>query len=294
MVDTYGIPTYKEANPLLVSLVTFPFLFGMMFGDIGHGSLLFVIGLYLVFTHDSKNPGKLGFMRYFIFTNGLAALYCGVIYNEFFSMKLNLFDSCYDTSQRQPWYHSKYIFDAGPMEGAPVNYNKYPNAPDSLYPKEQSLQYVYLRKGEDCVYPFGFDPAWGMTTNDLTTSNGIKMKVSVIFAIFHMTIGVLIKGTNLLYSRSWAHLFAEVITGLIILLGLFGWMDYLIFVKWLYPLDIDSTTRIPFYDGKLNTQCVSGDMWPMGKYEVNAAGDQIFTSWDRAKEMWLNGQYPCD
>jgi len=49
------------------------------------------------------------------------------------------------------------------------------------------------------VYPFGFDPAWGLTSNDLTTTNGIKMKLSVIFAIFHMTIGVLIKGTNLLY-----------------------------------------------------------------------------------------------
>ena len=103
MVDTYGIPTYKEANPLLVSLVTFPILFGMMFGDIGHGSLLLALGIYLVWTHDTKNPGTFGFMRYFIFCNGFAAFYCGIIYNEFFSMKLNLFDSCYDLSQRVPW-----------------------------------------------------------------------------------------------------------------------------------------------------------------------------------------------
>jgi V-type H+-transporting ATPase subunit a len=52
MVDTYGICTYKEANPLLISLVTFPILFGMMFGDVGHGSLLLLAGLYLVWTHD--------------------------------------------------------------------------------------------------------------------------------------------------------------------------------------------------------------------------------------------------
>jgi V-type H+-transporting ATPase subunit a len=283
MVDTYGIPTYKEANPLLVSLVTFPILFGMMFGDIGHGTLLFAAGAYLVWTHDTKNPGIFGVMRYFLFTNGLAALYCGIIYNEFFSMKLNLFKSCYDVTQTEPWYNSKYVFDAGPMSNAPVDRSKYPNAVDYLYPKKEEVQYVYMRKNEDCVYPFGFDPAWGISSNDLTTSNGIKMKLSVIFAIFHMTIGILIKGTNLIYKRHWAHFFAEVITGLVILLGLFGWMDYLIFVKWFFPINIDSTTRIPFFGGKIDKQCVSGDKWPLGKYEVDGAGNKIYTSWEPAK-----------
>jgi len=42
------VPTYKEANPIIVSFVTFPFLFGMMFGDMGHGSILLMVGLYLL------------------------------------------------------------------------------------------------------------------------------------------------------------------------------------------------------------------------------------------------------
>ena len=96
MVDTYGIATYKEANPMLVSLITFPILFGMMFGDLGHGSILMFFGLYLVLSHDPKNPSVFGVARYFFFLNGLAATYCGLVYNEFFAMKLNLFDSCYD------------------------------------------------------------------------------------------------------------------------------------------------------------------------------------------------------
>ena len=29
----------------------------------------------------------------------------------------------------------------------------------------------------------------------------------------------------------------EVVTGLIILLGLFGWMDILIIAKWFYPME---------------------------------------------------------
>ena len=46
------------------------------------------------------------------------------------------------------------------MANAPVDYKKYPNAVNSLYPAKQELQYVYKRKSEDCVYPFGFDPVW--------------------------------------------------------------------------------------------------------------------------------------
>jgi V-type H+-transporting ATPase subunit a len=47
IVNTYGIPTYKEINPAVFACVTFPFLFGVMFGDIGHGFVLLIIGSVL-------------------------------------------------------------------------------------------------------------------------------------------------------------------------------------------------------------------------------------------------------
>lgn len=47
ITNTYGVPSYKEANPSLLGIITFPFLFGVMFGDIGHGFMLFLFGAFL-------------------------------------------------------------------------------------------------------------------------------------------------------------------------------------------------------------------------------------------------------
>jgi V-type H+-transporting ATPase subunit a len=45
--NTYGVPCYQEANPSGFAVVTFPFMFGIMFGDYGHGSLIFFLGFCL-------------------------------------------------------------------------------------------------------------------------------------------------------------------------------------------------------------------------------------------------------
>jgi V-type H+-transporting ATPase subunit a len=92
------------------------------------------------------------------------------------------------------------------------------------------------------MYPFGLDPVWGLANNRLTITNNIKMKLSVIFGVLHMTMGVLVKGTNEIYFKRWPALVFEVFAGLIILLGLFGWMDLLIFAKWLFPLNYADLT----------------------------------------------------
>jgi V-type H+-transporting ATPase subunit a len=101
---------------------------------------------------------------------GFFALYCGFIYNDFAGFNMNFFSSCF----------------------AP----HYPPPPDD---KDASPSPIH--PSPDCVYPFGVDPVWGRAENELVFVNSLKMKLSVIIAIIHMTFGIFIKAANTIYFR---------------------------------------------------------------------------------------------
>jgi V-type H+-transporting ATPase subunit a len=49
---------YKEVNPAIFACVSFPFLFGVMFGDMGHGGIVLICGILLVmFNEKLKGTG---------------------------------------------------------------------------------------------------------------------------------------------------------------------------------------------------------------------------------------------
>ncbi|KAJ7980947.1 V-type proton ATPase subunit a [Quillaja saponaria] len=109
IVDAYGVARYQEANPAVYTVITFPFLFAVMFGDWGHGICL-LLGALVLIARESKLSGqKLGsFMemlfggRYVLLPMSLFSIYCGLIYNEFFSVPYHIFGGsaykCRDTA----------------------------------------------------------------------------------------------------------------------------------------------------------------------------------------------------
>jgi V-type H+-transporting ATPase subunit a len=74
-------------------------MFGVMFGDIAHGGLLLIFGMFLILKEDSlKNHPAFSLMlpfRFLLALMGFFAFYCGFIYNDFTSISLDLFGSCY-------------------------------------------------------------------------------------------------------------------------------------------------------------------------------------------------------
>ena len=99
IVNTYSIPQYQEVNPSIFAVVTFPFLFGVMFGDIMHGALLIVFATILCFAERKPGTamGELGKLRYVLLMMGFFSFYCGWIYNDFTSIPLKVIqESCFN------------------------------------------------------------------------------------------------------------------------------------------------------------------------------------------------------
>ena len=193
IVETYGIPRYREANPSPWLISTFPYQFGVMFGDVGHGGILFLIGATLIIKYQQlKEAGvstKVLQLRYMLFLMGFFSLYCGFIYNEMFAVPLQLFQSCYEE------------------DSTSIN--------------------------EDCTYPFGLDSAWYFAKNEISFFNSFKMKLSIIIGVLHMMLGIAIKVTNNLYSKNFIELFFEALPQMVFISCTFGYMCFCIVVKWL-------------------------------------------------------------
>ena len=228
IVDTYGTPRYKEINPGYFTIITFPFLFGVMFGDIGHSLFLLCLSIYLFIQNKSLSKSSnsmvqvLAQSRYFILLMGFFALYCGLLYNDFLSVPI-YFSSCY---------------------------NKFGKSGE------------YLDKKKDCKYKFGVDPVWIISNNELTFVNSLKMKFSVIIGVFQMSMGIVLKGLNAIYDKNLVDCLFVFIPQLIFMLILFGYMDALIFLKWSVNYDNEEDTAPDIKSYLMNIVLKFGELPP--------------------------------
>ena len=71
-----------------------------MFGDMGHGTVFFLFSLYLLtLKRNISNPGILDGVykyRYLFLMMSFFSMFSGFLYNDFMSIPLNLFGSCYE------------------------------------------------------------------------------------------------------------------------------------------------------------------------------------------------------
>lgn len=205
IVDAYGVAKYQEANPAVYTVITFPFLFAVMFGDWGHGICLLLGAMILIAREGKLGSQKLGsFMemlfggRYILLLMSLFSIYCGLIYNEFFSVPYHIFGS------------SAYrCRDAACSEAHTIGLIKYRDA-----------------------YPFGVDPSWRGSRSELPFLNSLKMKMSILFGIAQMNLGIILSYFNSIFFSNSIDIRYQFIPQMIFLNSLFGYLSLLIIIKW--------------------------------------------------------------
>lgn len=205
IVDAYGVAKYQEANPGVYTIVTFPFLFAVMFGDWGHGICLLLFTLFFIIREKKLSNEKLGDItemtfggRYVLMMMALFSIYTGLIYNEFFSIPFNLFG---------------------------------PSAYDCRDPACRDASTVGLIKVRH-TYPFGLDSMWHGSRSELPFLNSLKMKMSILLGVTQMNLGIVLSYFNGTYFRNYLNVWFQFIPQIIFLNSLFGYLSLLIIVKW--------------------------------------------------------------
>jgi V/A-type H+-transporting ATPase subunit I len=101
LVTTYGLPSYRELEPTLFVALSYLIMFGMMFGDAGHGVVLVLCGLIILFASRSESVRNIGFLLLF---GGTSSIISGVIYGSYFGIEM----------------FKKYALWHDPLEGDPM------------------------------------------------------------------------------------------------------------------------------------------------------------------------------
>ncbi len=96
LVEAFGLPRYREVEPTVFMGLSYLLMFGMMFGDVGHGAVLALAGWWLW-----RTGRRLGWL---LVLAGIASSGFGVVYGSYFGI----------TAMK------RYALWRDPLEGDPV------------------------------------------------------------------------------------------------------------------------------------------------------------------------------
>lgn len=200
IIDAYGYARYQEVNPGLFTVITFPFMFAVMFGDVGHGLLMSLMAgamvLYerrLLRTRLDEITSMFFYGRYMILGMGLFSMFTGLVYNDVFSRSMHLF--------RSGWTWPR---GTGTLTAEPTGH----------------------------TYALGLDPSWHGADNALVFTNSFKMKLSIVLGVVHMTFALLLNVPNHIHFQRRLFIWAELVPQLLFLEALFGYLVITIVYKW--------------------------------------------------------------
>ncbi|KAK0539576.1 H(+)-transporting V0 sector ATPase subunit a [Tilletia horrida] len=206
IIDAYGYASYQEVNPGLFTVITFPFLFAVMFGDVGHGTLMFLAALVMVIFEKKLAKANVGasagvgeifdmffYGRYIVLLMGAFSIFTGFLYNDIFSKSMHLF-------------HPGWKWIPGDGELTAVK--------------------------QATTYPFGLDPTWHGANNALVFTNSMKMKMSIILGVLHMSLAIFLQAPNFIHFGQEYSLWAELVPQITFFWSLFGYLTVAIIYKW--------------------------------------------------------------
>lgn len=112
LVTTYGLPRYRDVEPSLLVAASFLLMYGLMFGDVGHGALLAIVGFIMWRTMKDEAMRDLGAIVTYA---GTSSVICGFLYGSFFGIdieSLSILGQFHDLHWEGPLSQPMYLLCA--------------------------------------------------------------------------------------------------------------------------------------------------------------------------------------
>ncbi|MFX1562501.1 MAG: V-type ATP synthase subunit I [Promethearchaeota archaeon] len=202
----FGTPSHREIDPTWFVAIGFPLIFGLMFGDIGHGLLLLFFALLgMIAYRKGMDIGELG--NYFLKGSGLIAvcaissIFFGILYGEFLGLSV----------AEMGWYVALRESPFGSiMQGFLLNLFRF-------FDFDAGVTF-FTHASHQSIWFSAFE------TPDETW---ILFVLSIIIGVIHLSIAISIDLINKIRHKEWKH----AIFGPVVWLWFFWGLIALLFTK---------------------------------------------------------------